>query len=96
MEPGGRHGNPLQYSCLENPHGQRSLEGYSPWGYKESDTSEKAAVADKTNELIKEIFLIKFHLCFFFKKVTFIFIFVWDSNFFNSVFILSANIANIV
>ena len=30
--PGGRHGNPLQYSCLENPHGQRGLEGYSPWG----------------------------------------------------------------
>ena len=27
--PGGRHGNPLQYSCLEN-HGQRSLEGYRP------------------------------------------------------------------
>ena len=26
--PGGRHGNPLQYSCLENPHGQRSLTGY--------------------------------------------------------------------
>ena len=22
--------NPLQYSCLENPHGQRSLVGYSP------------------------------------------------------------------
>ena len=22
--PGGEHGNPLQYSCLENPHGQRS------------------------------------------------------------------------
>ena len=21
--PGGEHGNPLQYSCLENPHGQR-------------------------------------------------------------------------
>ena len=28
--PGGRHGNPLQYSCLENPHEQRSLAGYSP------------------------------------------------------------------
>ena len=28
--PGGGHGNPLQYVCLENPHGQRSLEGYSP------------------------------------------------------------------
>ena len=23
--PGREHGNPLQYSCLENPHGQRSL-----------------------------------------------------------------------
>ena len=30
--PRGGHGNPLQYSCLENPHGQRSLVGYSPWG----------------------------------------------------------------
>ena len=28
--PGGGHGSPLQYSCLENPHGQRSLAGYSP------------------------------------------------------------------
>ena len=28
--PGGGHGNPLQCSCLENPHGQRSLVGYSP------------------------------------------------------------------
>ena len=28
--PGGGHGNPLQYSCLENPHAQRSLAGYSP------------------------------------------------------------------
>jgi hypothetical protein len=27
---GGGHGNPLSYSCLEDPHGQRSLEGYSP------------------------------------------------------------------
>ena len=34
------HGNPLQYSCLENPHGQRSLVGYSPWGCKESDMTE--------------------------------------------------------
>ena len=33
--PGGGHGNPLQYSCLENPHRQRSLAGYSPWGRKE-------------------------------------------------------------
>ena len=39
--PGRGHGNPPQYSCLENPHGQRSLEGYSPWGQKESDTTER-------------------------------------------------------
>ena len=25
--PGGGHGNPLQYSCLENPHGQKTLAG---------------------------------------------------------------------
>ena len=30
--PGGGHGNPLQYSFLEIPHGQRSLVGCSPWG----------------------------------------------------------------
>ena len=38
--PGEGHGNPLQYSCLENPHGQMSLAGYSPWGHTESGTSE--------------------------------------------------------
>ena len=38
--PGERNGNPLQYSCLDNPHGQRSLVGYSPWDRKESDMPE--------------------------------------------------------
>ena len=38
--PGGGHGNPLQYSCLENLHGERSLAGYSPWGLKESDMTK--------------------------------------------------------
>ena len=38
--PGGGHGNPQQYSCLENPNGQRSLVGYSPWGCKELDMTE--------------------------------------------------------
>ena len=38
--PVGRHGNPLQYSCLENLYGQRSLAGYSPWGHKELNTTE--------------------------------------------------------
>ena len=32
--PGGGYGNPVQYSCLENPRGQRSLAGYSPWSRK--------------------------------------------------------------
>ena len=35
------HGNPVQYSCLENPHGQRSLAGYYPWDHKESDMTER-------------------------------------------------------
>ena len=39
--PGGGHGNPLQYSCLENSHGQKSLVGYSSWGRKESDRTER-------------------------------------------------------
>ena len=38
---GGGHGNPLQYSGLENPHGQRSLVGYSSWGHKKSATTER-------------------------------------------------------
>ena len=33
--PARGHGSPLQYSCLENSY------GYSPWGCKESDTTEK-------------------------------------------------------
>ena len=39
--PGGGHGNPLQCSCLENSHGQRSLVGYSPWGHQESDGTQR-------------------------------------------------------
>ena len=39
--PGGEHANPLQYSCLGNPHGHRSLVGCSPWGRKESDMTEQ-------------------------------------------------------
>ena len=38
--PGGGHGNPLQYPCLENPRGRRSLAGYRPWSYKELDMAE--------------------------------------------------------
>ena len=34
------NGSPLQCSCLEKSHGQKSLAGFSPWGRKESDTTE--------------------------------------------------------
>ena len=38
---GGGHGNPLQYSCLEKSHGQRSLAGYTVHRVtKESHTTE--------------------------------------------------------
>ena len=43
--PGGRHGNPLQYSCLENPLGQRSLVGSSPWGHRKSYTTKWLSTA---------------------------------------------------
>ena len=33
--PGEGNTNPLQYSCLVNPHRQSSMVGYSPWGHKE-------------------------------------------------------------
>ena len=38
--PGGGHGKPLQYSSLENSHGQRSLADYSTWGCKKLDMTE--------------------------------------------------------
>ena len=37
MFTGEGNGNPLQHSCLENPHGQR--------GHKESDTTEQLSTA---------------------------------------------------
>ena len=44
--PRGANGNPLQYFCLESPHGSlgRSLGGYSLWG-PELDTTEHIANA---------------------------------------------------
>ena len=42
---GEGNGNPLQYSCLENPYGQRSLLGYSPWGHKGLDTTKRLTLS---------------------------------------------------
>ena len=39
--PRGGNGNPLQYSCPEKSHSLWSLAGYSPWGHKESDMTER-------------------------------------------------------
>ena len=38
--PGGGHGNPLHYSCLENPDEQRSMVGFI--GVTELDATEGA------------------------------------------------------
>ena len=44
--PGEGNDNPLRYSCLENPMDREacrleSMVGYSLWGRKESDTTER-------------------------------------------------------
>ena len=52
--PGGGQDNPLQYSCLENPQGQRSLAGYSPWARKELDMTEGLS----TYEILLELCII--------------------------------------
>ena len=38
--PGEGNGNPLQYSCLENPMDRGAWWGYSPWSHKGSDMTE--------------------------------------------------------
>ena len=38
--PGEGTGNPLQYSCLENPMDGEAWWAYNPWGCKESDRTE--------------------------------------------------------
>ena len=51
--PGGGNGNPFQYSCL----GQRSLVGYSPWGFKELDITEHSHKEQRTLEQGLVIFI---------------------------------------
>ena len=38
--PGRGHGNPLRLFLSGECHGQRGLASYSPWGYKQLDTTE--------------------------------------------------------
>ena len=58
------HGNPLQYSCLEDPHGQRSLGDYSPWGCKESDATERLSTAQHVSLRKRKVKIIfSFMIC---------------------------------
>ena len=49
--PGGGNGNPFQYSCLEKPHRQRSLAGYSPRAHKETEQLKRK----KISKMIQEV-----------------------------------------
>ena len=59
---GGGHGNPLQYSCLENPHRQRSLAGCSPWDHIELDTTERLSTEQSISDVKKRPDYIHFFL----------------------------------
>ena len=48
ISPGGGYGNPCQYSCLENPHEQKDLADYHPWGHKVLNTTEQLSTAQHT------------------------------------------------
>ena len=73
--PGERIGNPLQYSCLENPHGQRNLVGCSRWGCLGLDMTEQLSthsltivvlivlVFSKNKHLLLLLYLWKFFTC---------------------------------
>ena len=79
--PGEGNGYPLQYSCLENPHGQRSLAGYGPWGWEESDATEQLSTTlHITQGLLKQCScLFSFFEIFFFDVVHLkpLFIYFW-------------------
>ena len=66
--PGGEHGNALQYSCLETPHGQKSLVGYSLWSCKALDTTERLNRYGCTTICLSiDLFM---DICFFFLFLT--------------------------
>ena len=63
--PGRAQGNPLQYSCLDNPHGQKSLVGYSPRVRKESEMTEQLSTAHfwhrlSNNQINRENYWIRY------------------------------------
>ena len=53
--PGGRHGNPLQYACLENAMDRGAWGLYSPQGLKELDTTDRISTAQLLKTLPKSL-----------------------------------------
>ena len=49
--PEGREWLPTPVFLCEEFHGQRSLAGYSPWGCKESDTTERLTLTEKSSHI---------------------------------------------
>ena len=76
-----RNGNPLHCFCLENPHGEKSLVGYSPWGCKETDMSEQLTMLGHSSEPVAlngmnissywDVLAIKIFMCSFLLGVRF-------------------------
>ena len=50
--PWRRVWQPTPVSLPGESHGQRSLAGYSPWGTKESDTTERLSTAQRAGRLM--------------------------------------------
>ena len=75
---GGGYGNWLQYSCLENPHGQRSLVGYSPWGarsrtqLKQLSSSNSSSVGSNRGDSLFPSFLLHELMEFYCQEEVFI------------------------
>ena len=67
--PGEGIGYQFQYSCLENPHGQRSLVGSSPRGHKESDTTERLSTAHRKGTAL-EVGKIKVSILSYYRDMT--------------------------
>ena len=52
--PGEANGNLFQYSCLENSMGRGAWRaGYSPWGQKDSDTTEHTHKSTRASSFVR-------------------------------------------
>ena len=67
--PWRRKWQPTPVFLLGESHGQRSLVGYSPWGHKESDTTEQLNHTHWYKYRYPLIFALG-HLAFTKKKIT--------------------------